>query len=103
MGWKAVAQADVIGEDEMLGVQVDGYDIAIIRSNGELHALHNICTHQHARLSDGFVEDGYIECPLHQGRFDIATGRAQGAPVVGELRRYPLRVEDGMVLVDLGE
>lgn len=103
MAWQAVADADAIGEEEALGVQIGAHDIAICRVGDTIHAIHNICTHQYARLSDGYVEDGCIECPLHQGKFDIATGKAQGAPVTGELRVYPVKVEGGKVLVDLGD
>ena len=62
-----------------MGLVLKERPVALVRSGGEWHALHNICTHQFALLSDGYVEDGCIECPLHQGRFDRADRRAQGA------------------------
>lgn len=101
MAWHAVADADAVGEDEALGVKVGEVQIAIVRSGGTLHAVHDVCTHQYALLSDGYVEDGCIECPLHQGRFDLATGQPQCAPVTEPIKVYPLRVEDGKVFVEL--
>jgi len=101
MAWHAVADADAIGEDEALAVQAGGAQIAICRSGGALHAVHNVCTHQYALLSDGYVEDGCIECPLHQGRFELATGQAMCAPDTEPVKVYPLKVEDGKVFVDV--
>ena len=46
--------------------------------------------------------DNIIECPKHNGRFDYRTGDAKGAPVCINLRTYPVRVEDGAVLIDIG-
>ena len=45
--------------------------------------------------------DGIIECPKHTGRFDIRTGKARRAPVCVDLRTYPVRVEDGKVMLGL--
>jgi len=101
MGWQAVADAEAIGDDEALGVSVGALQVAIVRSSGALHALDNVCTHQYALLSDGYVEDGCIECPLHQGRFELATGKAMCAPVTASVRVYPVKVEVGKVLVDV--
>jgi 3-phenylpropionate/trans-cinnamate dioxygenase ferredoxin subunit len=53
-------------------------------------------------LCDGLVMDNTIECPKHNGRFDYTTGRAAGAPVLVDLRTYPVRVEDGTVFIEIG-
>lgn len=103
MAWHAVADENAIGEDEALGVKVGEVPIAIVRAGGALHAVHDVCTHQFALLSDGFVEDGCIECPLHQGRFELTTGDAKCAPVTEPIKVYRLRVEDGKVLVEVDE
>ncbi|MGE0874150.1 MAG: non-heme iron oxygenase ferredoxin subunit [Burkholderiales bacterium] len=101
MAWHAVADADAIGDDEAIGVTVGTLQVAVCRSGGELHAVHNVCTHQYALLSDGYVEDGCIECPLHQGRFELATGNAMCAPVTEPVKVYPVKVEAGKVYVDI--
>ena len=101
MAWRSVLSADAIGEDEIVGLKIDGRDVAVCRHDGAYHAFHNICTHQHALLSDGYVEDGCVECPLHQGRFDVRTGQATGAPVTVPIKVFPVKVVDGQVHVDL--
>ena len=62
-----------------------------------------LCTHEAVHLADGLVIDTIVECPKHNGRFDYTTGRAKGAPVCVDLRTYPVKLEDGKVLVDLAE
>ena len=75
----------------MIGVVVAGREIALYIVDGEVYATDNICTHGHARLCDGFLEGHEIECPLHQGRFDVRTGAATGAPAEIALATWPAR------------
>jgi 3-phenylpropionate/trans-cinnamate dioxygenase ferredoxin subunit len=102
MAWHEVPGAEGLGEEEVIGATVAGKPVAVCRSGGRLHALHNVCTHQFALLSDGYVEDGGIECPLHQGRFDLASGAPLCPPVTQPVRVYPVKSENGKVYVDLG-
>ena len=88
-------------EDEPLAVKLGDEQIALYRLDGEVYATHNVCTHQFALLSDGYMEDGCIECPLHQGKFDIKTGAAMCAPVTQAIRVYPVKVEGDQIMVDL--
>jgi 3-phenylpropionate/trans-cinnamate dioxygenase ferredoxin subunit len=103
MGWHEVAGADALGEDEAMGITLGEHPIALCRSDGAFYALHNVCTHQFALLSEGYVEDGCLECPLHQGRFDLKTGAPRGAPVTEPVKVYPVKTENGKVYVDLGD
>jgi naphthalene 1,2-dioxygenase system ferredoxin subunit len=52
-------------------------------------------------LSDGFLEGTVIECPFHQGRFDICTGKALCAPLTEDIRVYPVRIENKRIWVKL--
>jgi naphthalene 1,2-dioxygenase system ferredoxin subunit len=100
--WTEVLDSANLPDDDVVGVDVAGRQLALYVVNGEVYATDNICTHGHARLCDGFLEDYEIECPLHQGRFDIRTGKAMCEPLTVDLKRYPVRIEDGRVFVDLG-
>lgn len=102
MGWHEVPGVESLGEDEAMAVTLGERAIALVRSRGSLYALNNVCTHQFALLSDGYVEDGCIECPLHQGRFDLASGAPLAPPVTEPVRVYPVKTENGKVYVDLG-
>ncbi len=86
MNWTRIASTDALQDDEVMAVEADGKQLALYRSDGEFFVSDNVCTHAYALLSDGYLEDGCIECPLHQARFDIRTGK-----VLCALRhqRYP--------------
>lgn len=95
--WIDVAARDAVPADDVIGVEAAGRDIALYDVEGELYATDNLCTHGRARMCDGFLEGHEIECPLHQGRFDVRDGKALCAPLTENLRCYPVRVEGGRV------
>ncbi|MGB8842656.1 MAG: non-heme iron oxygenase ferredoxin subunit [Aliidongia sp.] len=99
--WVKIAQTADFADGDVRAVEYGGTALAIYRVDDRFFATDNICTHAYAQLSDGFLDDCTIECPLHAGRFDIRTGKALGAPVTQDLRSYPVKIEDGAVLVDL--
>ena len=57
------------------------------------------CTHEAEHLEYGMVIGTVIECPLHQGRFDIPTGKALSAPVCVDLKTYPVKIDDGDLFI----
>ena len=99
--WIDASAVDEVPEDDVIGVMVDGRDIAMYNAGGEIFATDNICTHGHARLCEGFLEGHEIECPLHQGKFDVRTGQATCAPPTEALRSYPVKIEGGRVWLAL--
>ena len=98
-GWHDVAGTDELVDDDILKVTVGQSVLALYRLEGEFYATDDRCTHQEASLSDGYVQDGTIECPRHQGFFDILTGKALAAPASEDLRTYPVRIEGERVWV----
>ena len=96
----ALAQGE-LPEDDVMGVQVAGHDIAFYTVAGEVFATDNLCTHGHARLCDGFLDGHEIECPLHQGKFDVRDGRPTCAPVTEPLRSYPVKIEGSRVFIQI--
>lgn len=96
----AAALADV-PEGDVVAVQVAGKEIALYEVEGEVFATDNFCTHGHARMSDGFLEGREIECPLHQGRFDVCTGQALCAPLTENIKTYAVRIENMRVMLKL--
>ena len=102
MAWLKVATLGEIG-DGAFGVKVDDVHLALYNLSGEIYATHGICTHALALLCEGWIDDGKIECPLHQGMFDIRTGKALCAPVTEDIRTYAVRVAGDEVFVDLDQ
>ena len=99
-GWVRVAAASDVAEGQALGVRVGDREIALFHlSGGEFRATDNICTHEYALLTDGWVENDCIECPLHAARFDIRTGRALCAPAEKNLAVFEVKVEGNDLLL----
>jgi naphthalene 1,2-dioxygenase system ferredoxin subunit len=97
--WQDVIAVDDVPANDVVGVIVAGKDLAIYSVEGEIFASDNLCTHGHARLCDGFLEGHEIECPLHQGKFDVRSGEPTCAPVTQPVRTYPIRIENGRVYI----
>lgn len=99
--WISAVPLQDIPDDDVLGISVEGKSIAVYKVDGEVFATDNVCTHGQALLSDGFLEDGEIECPLHQGRFCIKSGKAMCAPLTEDIKIYPARIEAEQVYLQL--
>ena len=78
--WTPVATLDDFAASDAIAVVLAGREIAIYLVGGAVFATSNRCTHGDARLCDGFLENHEIECPHHQGRFDVRSGAATGPP-----------------------
>lgn len=81
----------------------DGRAVAIYNVDGAFYVTDDTCSHGEASLSeDGMLEGHQVECSWHFGRFDVRSGEACAMPCEKALRTWPVTVEDGRVLVDLG-
>lgn len=66
---------------------------------GELFAIDDTCTHQDASLADGWVEDCWVECPLHASRFNLRTGSVDAPPAKLPVRSHEVSVIDGDIMI----
>ena len=99
--WTAVATLDDFAASDAVAVVAAGKEIAIFLVDGSAFATANRCTHGDARLCDGWVEGHEIECPLHQGKFDVRDGKPMCEPVTEALRSYPVKVEGQRVFLQI--
>ncbi len=97
--WHEVAEKDGVVEEEPIRVYVGSAEIALYNVGGEIFATSNICTHAMASMCDGIQEGEVIECPLHDGKFNIRTGAPLCPPVIEPLATYEVKVQDGKVFV----
>ena len=88
-----------IAPGEALRIEIGEREIAIFNLDGVFYATSDVCTHSFASLSDGFIEEDCVECPLHGGRFDIKTGAAIEEPCTEDLETFPVRVDGDTVFV----
>ncbi len=99
----ACAVAD-IGENDVIGFNHNGKVYAIYRLQGDqFYASEGLCTHGKTELSGGLVINGCIECPKHNGRFEVTTGRAVRLPPKVNLKTYPAERRSNRVFIHISE
>ena len=91
-GWHLAAKTIEIDEDEPKDVRIGDLFLAIYKINNQYYATDDICTHEFSSLSQGYVDGDVIECPLHQARFHIPTGKVIGPPATEDLQTYAAKV-----------
>jgi ethylbenzene dioxygenase ferredoxin component len=96
----ALCAAAEVTPDMPLRVVVDGVAYAVFNLDGHFYATQDQCTHGPGSLAEGFLVGAEIECPFHQGRFDIRTGRATAAPCTEALRIWTVHAIDGRLYID---
>ena len=101
MTFVRVCGADELEEDTPKRVELDGVPVSLVRTEGEVFAINDICSHANVSLSEGEVEDCQIECWLHGSSFDLRTGKPSGLPATRPVPVYPVKIEGGSVLVDV--
>jgi Na+-transporting NADH:ubiquinone oxidoreductase subunit F len=102
-GWIEVCAAGNLGKEDVVRFDHAGRTYAIYRtSDGNVYATDGICTHGNAHLADGMVKGRLIECPKHNGRFDVTDGSPKRKPACVALQTFPVRVTDGKLFLKLG-
>ncbi|GAA1454614.1 non-heme iron oxygenase ferredoxin subunit [Nocardiopsis sp. NPDC058631] len=102
--WVKVAELAEIPEEGVLGIETDDETpIALVRSEGEVFAVRDVCSHAEVRLSEGEVEDGTIECWLHGSCFDLRSGAPINPPATQPVPTYDVKIDGDDVLVSLDE
>ncbi len=93
---------------------LDEQDVTSFNHNGRLYAVYRLlddnfyasdglCTHGKTELGGGLVINGCIECPKHNGRFDVTTGKAVTAPARKDLRTYPAQQRGNKIFINIPE
>ncbi|WP_027965610.1 non-heme iron oxygenase ferredoxin subunit [Halomonas halocynthiae] len=103
MSWITVCKTEQVQEDFPFSAKVDGNEVGVYLLDGEYYALGDVCPHAYALLSQGFVEDGQVECPLHEAVFDIKTGKCLRAPAESDVDVYAVRIIDDAVQLKIKE
>jgi nitrite reductase/ring-hydroxylating ferredoxin subunit len=81
-----------LGEKAAMAVTIGGRPIVICQFEGELFAIENKCSHADEPLACGRIRNGWIACPAHGARFDLATGEVLGPPATEPIKTYPVRL-----------
>ena len=98
MEWVSAGAADAFPQG---GTKVDlaGHRLAVFRIGDDFYAIGDQCSHAEASLAEGELFDYDVECPRHGSEFDVRTGRPGTLPATRPVPAFPVRVEDGAVMV----
>jgi len=96
-----IAPASELPNGEKLFLEVGGRAIVIFNIADQLFAIGDICTHDNGSLGDGDLEGYNVVCPRHGAEFDVKTGKAVQLPAVVDIPAYPVKIDDGMILVGI--
>lgn len=96
------ALADIPARGARLVKTPDGCIAFFRTADDRVFALNDSCPHKAGPLSDGIVHGAYVTCPLHNWVISLETGEAQGADD-GAVATYPVKVEDGRILISAAE
>jgi 3-phenylpropionate/trans-cinnamate dioxygenase ferredoxin subunit len=99
---RACSLAD-LPEQGTFGVELSGTPLVIVRSEGEVYALDEFCTHEEVSLVDGEIYDRTVECWLHGSCFDLSSGKPTGPPATKPLSTYQVRIDGDDVYVAVPE
>ncbi|WP_158940103.1 FAD-dependent oxidoreductase [Burkholderia sp. S171] len=93
------AKFDDLREDRGTRVSIADTPILLVRQGDQVHAFSADCPHAGAPLEQGAICNGRIVCPWHKGTFAVADGSLIEPPPLAGLKRYPVVIENGNVLV----
>ncbi|MEB3980796.1 non-heme iron oxygenase ferredoxin subunit [Mycobacterium sp. 663a-19] len=96
-----IADYTDLAEEQPLGVEAGGEEVLVVRIRGVVYAIGNICSHAEAWLDSGVVHPDSleIECPLHEGKFDLRTGEATALPCVEPVKKFDVVVDGADVFL----
>ena len=100
MSFSAVLAVSALADDGMQSVEFNGVDVLIVRVEGEILAVDDLCTHEEASLSSGVLRGDQVRCPLHGSWFCLRTGQPSEEPADEPLRCYAVRIRDGWIELD---
>jgi nitrite reductase/ring-hydroxylating ferredoxin subunit len=101
--WIRVAGIDDVPVGEAARIEIMGLNLALYNVDGAFYCTDNVCSHAYALLSEGWLEGHLIECPLHNGQFDVRTGEGQGSPITEDIRSYRVKIDGEDILIRLPE
>jgi nitrite reductase/ring-hydroxylating ferredoxin subunit/multimeric flavodoxin WrbA len=100
--WIDVGAAEDLRQHPLQRLRAGRASIALSWRDGEFGAIAGGCNHAGGPLGEGVLEGEYVVCPWHYWKFHRATGLGEPGYEEDAVPAYPVRVEQGRVLVDVG-
>lgn len=83
--WREVATLADLPPGAMARFTRGDLDLLVANTPAGILVTDDRCPHMAAPLSQGRLEGAEVECPLHSGRFDLASGETLQFPTTGGL------------------
>jgi len=101
--WVRITPCENIPPREGRAVTVGGRELALFNLGDQFLATDNQCPHQGGPLCDGIVTGSSVVCPLHAWKVNLASGSVERPATAKDhcVTTYPVRVEDGIVVIGL--
>ena len=97
--WQDLIAVNALEQGWVTAVSLGPRRLAVYDTPTGIHVSLALCNHGGANLCDGYFDGHVIECPLHQGAFDVRDGRPVSAPATRPMKVFDARVRDGMVQI----
>jgi nitrite reductase (NADH) small subunit len=103
MKWIRVTEVENIPLREGRAVTIGDRELAIFNLGDHFAAVDNACPHRAGPLCDGIVSGTVVTCPLHGYKVCLDSGAVLKPDVAIRVDAYPVRVDDGVVSVQVIE
>lgn len=97
--WIAVLDETELREGELRRVMADSVKVLLVRRNGEIHAVAEVCSHMGGPLAEGELEGDVVQCPWHGSRFDLRDGSVVDGPATHRQPLFEARIRNGQIEV----
>jgi nitrite reductase/ring-hydroxylating ferredoxin subunit len=97
--WTDVLAAGELGDGEARCVEAEGTPVLLARSDGELYALSDRCSHRGGPLHEGEIAGGTVTCPWHHSVFALEDGALVHGPAAYPQPAWDVRVREGRIEV----
>jgi nitrite reductase/ring-hydroxylating ferredoxin subunit/multimeric flavodoxin WrbA len=99
--WTDLGSVEELSRKTLQRVTAGGTQIALSCIDGTFGAVHNTCNHVGGPLGDGTLAGNYVVCPWHQWKFHRVTGEGEPGYEADKVPSFPVRIDNGRVLVNL--
>jgi nitrite reductase/ring-hydroxylating ferredoxin subunit/uncharacterized membrane protein len=97
--WAPVLDESDLEPDRLVGAQVDGLNVLLVREGERIHALSDRCSHRGCSLHEGELADGAVTCPCHGSTFRLADGSIVKGPATAPQPTFDVRTREGVVQI----
>jgi nitrite reductase/ring-hydroxylating ferredoxin subunit/uncharacterized membrane protein len=93
---RAVSEAELV-EGRPLRAVVAGTAVMVVRQDGQVFALDDVCAHAGCSLAAGRVQDGTVRCACHGSTYRLRDGAVIHGPSPFAQPTFEVRIEGGQV------